>query len=140
VFLSLPYRTYIFTNDIDITKNEEPLATQRIISNLYYHTVEVEFDRYSMILTAPCPTNLRWRPIWSVDFYSDNQSQNREVYEMAFIADLAYRGYHGSFLGQAVRSLIPTGTVELRIARISAMWTAISSALIHYPFKTTRLA
>ena len=36
-------------------------------------------------------------------------------------------------------AMILVGTVELRISRISVMWTAISSALIRDPFKSTRL-
>jgi hypothetical protein len=51
---------------------------------------------------------------------------------MASITSLAYFGPHGSFYGQAVRSMILVGKAEL--------WTTVSSPLIHSQFKATRLA
>ena len=59
---------------------------------------------------------------------------------MASISDLAHSGPHGSFYGQAVRSMILAGTDELRASRIRAMWTAVSSPLICSLFKSTWLA
>jgi hypothetical protein len=59
---------------------------------------------------------------------------------MASISDLAHSGLHGSLYGQAVRSTIQGGTDELKISRIRAMWTAVSTLLIRSLFKSTWLA
>jgi len=59
---------------------------------------------------------------------------------MTSISCLAHSGPHGSFYGQAVRSMIFAGTDALRTSRIRAMWTTISSSLIRSLFKSTRLA
>jgi hypothetical protein len=58
---------------------------------------------------------------------------------MESISELAHRGPHGSFYGQDMRSIILSGTDELSISQIRALWTAVSSPLIRYLFKTTRL-
>ena len=71
---------------------------------------------------------------------SDKEEQkNHEVYNMVSISEFAHRGPHGSFYGQAVRSTILVGTTESGTSRIRALWTAVSSPLIHHPFKTTWL-
>jgi len=59
---------------------------------------------------------------------------------MTSISDLAHFGPHGSLYGQAVGSTILAGTNELKTSRIRAMWTAVSSPLIHDLFKSTWLA
>src|ERR1700752_3778653 len=68
------------------------------------------------------------------------EEQNHEDYNMTSISYLVHRRPHGSFYGQAVRSRILSGTTKLRTSRIRAMWTAISSPLIHSLFKSTWLA
>jgi len=59
---------------------------------------------------------------------------------MASISYLARSGPHGSFYGQAVRSMILAGTDEFKISRIRALRSAVLSPLIHSLFKSTRLA
>jgi hypothetical protein len=59
---------------------------------------------------------------------------------MASISYLAHSGPHRSLYGQAVRSMSLGGKAELRTSRIRAMWTAVSSPLIHSLFKSTWLA
>ena len=59
---------------------------------------------------------------------------------MVLNSESAHRGPHGSFNGQAVRSMILARTTELGTSRKRALWTAISSPLIHDLFKSTRLA
>jgi len=59
---------------------------------------------------------------------------------MASISDLAHFGPHGLVYGQAVRSMILAGTVELRLSRVRALRSAVLSPLIRSLLKTTRLA
>ncbi len=56
---------------------------------------------------------------------------------MAPISHLAHSGPHDSFYEQAVRTMISEGTTELKISWIRAMWTAISSPLIHSLLEST---
>lgn len=42
------------------------------------------------------------------------EEQNHEDYNVASISYLAHRGSHGSFYGQAVRSMILAGKAEVR--------------------------
>jgi hypothetical protein len=44
---------------------------------------------------------------------------------MVSISEFAHRGPHGSFYGQAVRSMILTGKAELWTSQIRAMWTLV---------------
>ena len=68
------------------------------------------------------------------------EERNRKVYKNALISYLAHRGPHGSFYGQAVRSGILVGTVELRLSWVRALRSAVSSPRIRSLLKTTRLA
>ena len=72
------------------------------------------------------------REIQNTQFWGDSskEEQNHEDYNMASISFLAHRGPHGSFYGQAVRTMILAGTNALKTSRIRAMWTAVSSPLI----------
>ena len=82
------------------------------------------------------------RVIQNTQFSSEEfkEEQNHEVYNLASISSLAHCGPHGSFYGQAVRSMSLAGRIKLRTSRIRAVWTAISSPLIHSLFKSTWLA
>jgi hypothetical protein len=98
-----------------------------------------EFARFTQLAEIRVPL---FRVIQNTQFcrYQSKENNNHEAYDMASISDLAHFGPHGSLYGQAVGSTILAGTNELKTSRIRAMWTAVSSPLIHDLFKSTWLA